>query len=96
MDAVKPFDRICRFVGLQLAHQMQGNIWVCVQQFGPLVLRFLNPIFAKDELPLRNKGRNRLWWMRLGNRDQLYRRRLALSNNGGPRDTIANVLKGGD
>lgn len=49
-DHVEYFNGLSDFVGLQRPDEVQFDIAMAVPQGGPLVHRFLNPVFAKNTL----------------------------------------------
>lgn len=70
MDHIEQGDRLLRFVGLQLAHQMEFKAGGFCDQRGPFAFGFLHSVFAKHALSSRNQRPNRVRIVRFGNGDQ--------------------------
>ena len=94
MDAIEQRDRIIGLVRLQLADQMQLDVRVALAQAGPLVLRFLHAVFAKNALPSGDQRRDACGGVSLADRDQSHVFGAALRDLRGAGDASLNVVQG--
>lgn len=92
LDDVKERDRIARLVRLQRPDEPELKIRVCVTQFAPVLLGFLDPVFAKDALPGRQCGFNTVLRLAFGYGDERHRFRRAAMLLRRTTDTGQDVL----
>ena len=92
MDAVKQGHGIVRLVGLQLAHMMQFDAWMSLDQRRPLGLGFLHPVFPEDALPGLDQRRDAFRRVSLADGDKSDLVHLAPGDPGGGGDAIADFF----
>jgi thiamine-phosphate pyrophosphorylase len=95
MNGVEQCHRIVGLVRLQLADQVQADIGVRDDRFGPFALRFLHPVFAEMSVARRDQRRNLVYGARFRNRDQRDSGGITTCGSAGARDPTVDFGKAG-
>ena len=94
MDAIEQSKRILGLVGLQLADEVKRQIRMSFQQFWPLALRFLHPVFTEHTVPGLYQRDDAFGRLGLGNGNQLNFGGIAFGKRCGIGNAGANIVKG--